>query len=394
MKKSNPFNISILIFIIISLGSCSQGEKALKEESESEIIPEDIVEMRADQIKMAGIQLGSVEYRNLKSELKVSGVVTVSPQNQATVCMPLGGFIQSTFLIPGNAVRKGQALAVVESQDFLDLQRSYLEARNRLEFAEADFKRHSELYKEDVYSQKNLQQVTADYKSLQAQTRALEEELKLVGINPSDLHEDNISRSLAVTAPISGYIRTVNINIGKFVNPTDVLFEIVNSDHLMLELTMFDKDAVKVQAGQGIRFFINNETEPHDAVVTQTAKAINADKTFKIYASVTGTCENVLPGMYVNAIIETTGGQVASLPADAIVTFDDREFIFVYEKEKEENGQPFTEFRMIEVNRGVSDEGFIEVILPEGFDVKNARVVIVGAYNLMAAKKNAGEMAC
>jgi cobalt-zinc-cadmium efflux system membrane fusion protein len=98
--------------------------------------------------------------------------------------------------------------------------------------------------------------------------------------------------------------------------------------------------------------------------------------------------------MYVNAIIETTGGQVASLPADAIVTFDDREYIFVFEKEKEENGQPFTEYRMIEVNRGVSDEGFIEVILPEGFDVKNARVVIVGAYNLMAAKKNAGEMAC
>jgi membrane fusion protein, heavy metal efflux system len=250
------------------------------------------------------------------------------------------------------------------------------------------------LYKNEVYSQQNLQQVTSDYKSLKSQVKALEQKLALIGINPANLHEDDISSSVKIVAPISGFLKTVNINLGKFVAPADVMFEIINSDKLFLELTMFEKDADKVAQGQKIRFFINNETEPHEAVITQPGRAIDADKTYKVYANVTGVCKNVLPGMYVNAIIETSGNQVAALPSDAVVSFDDKDYIFVFDKNKEEAGQPFTEYRIIEVHKGVTDGGFTEVVLPEGFNITNAKVVVKGAYNLLAAKKNAGEMAC
>ncbi|HZK97673.1 MAG TPA: hypothetical protein VFC67_25950, partial [Prolixibacteraceae bacterium] len=171
-------------------------------------------------------------------------------------------------------------------------------------------------------------------------------------------------------------------------------FEIVNSDKLFLELTLFEKDADKVAAGQKIRFFINNESEQHEAVIYQTGKSISTDKTYKVYGSVTGDCKNVLPGMYVNAVIEATGNKVATLPTDAVVSFDDKDYIFIFDKDKEEAGKPFTEYRMIEIQKGVSDGGFIEVILPEGFDIQTAKVVIKGAYNLLSAKKNAGEMSC
>ena len=110
----------------------------------------------------------------------------------------------------------------------------------------------------------------------------------MIGINPANLNEDNISSSVAVVSPISGFVKTVNVNIGKFVAPSDVLFEIVNSDKLFLELTLFEKDADKVSAGQKIRFFINNETEQHEAVIYQTGKSINADKTYKVYAQCSG----------------------------------------------------------------------------------------------------------
>jgi len=310
------------------------------------------------------------------------------------VCMPMGGFVKSTSLMPGNVVRKGQTLAILENQDFVELQRNYLEARNKFEFAEADYKRHSELFKNDVYSEQNVQQVTSDYKSLKAQVKALEQKLAMIGINPSSLHEDDISSSVAVVSPISGFVRAVNINIGKFVAPADVMFEIVNSDKLFLELTLFEKDADKAVAGQKISFFINNETERHDAVIYQTGKSISNDKTYKVYASVSGVCKNVLPGMYVNAIIEAAGNEVTALPSDAVVSFDDKDYIFVFDKSKEEKGKPFTEYRMIEVQKGITDGGFIHVILPEGLDIKTAKVVVKGAYNLLSAKKNAGEMSC
>ena len=389
------FISSILISaFFIAFVSCSGGTKGAAETKPVEVLPEDIVELRSDQIKLAKIETGAIEMQSLSGKLKVSGIVSVAPQNMATVCMPMGGFVKSTSLMPGNVVRKGQTIAILENQEFVDIQQNYLEAKNKFEFAEADLKRHSELFKNDVYSEQNLQQVTSDYKNLKAQVKALEQKLALIGINPSNLQADNISSSVAVVSPISGFVKAVNINIGKFVAPADVMFEIVNSDKLSLELTLFEKDADKVAEGLKIHFFINNETEQHEAVIYQTGKSISADKTYKVYASVTGVCKNVLPGMYVNAVIEASGNKVAALPTDAVVSFDDKDYIFIFDKDKEEAGKPFTEYRMIEIHKGVTDGGFIEVKLPEGFNIQTAKVVVKGAYNLLSAKKNAGEMSC
>ncbi len=384
----------IFLGILIFLGSCSKGNKPVVETKNAEVLPEDIVEMREDQIKLANIVLGAVEMRPLGSILKVNGIVSVAPQNLATVCMPLGGFIKNTSLLPGNAVSKGQVLAVIDNQDFIDIQQSYLEAKNKLTFAEADFKRHSDLYKEDVYSEQNLQQVTVEFKNLRALVKSLEQKLILIGIDPSQLREDNISSTVNLVSPIKGFLRAVNINIGKYVNPTEVLFEIVNNDKLFLELTLFEKDADKVAAGQKVKFYINNETEEHEAVITQTGKSVGEDKTFRVYATVSSTCKNLLPGMYVNAFISESDNKVTVLPSEAVVSFDDKDYIFAFEKEKEEAGKAFTEYRMIEVRKGVSDLGYTEIKLPEGFNSVNARIVTKGAYSLLSAKKNAGEMAC
>jgi membrane fusion protein, heavy metal efflux system len=394
MRKYNFLKAVLFTLFVIALVSCGSGSKTKTEIKEAEVIPEDIVELREDQVKLADIETVSIELRSLSGTLKVSGTVTTSPQNLATVCLPMGGFVKNTLMVAGSAVSKGQILAVVENQDFVDIQQNYLEAKNKLEYAEAEFKRHTELYKEDVYSQKNLQQVTSDYKSLKAQVKALEQKLSVIGINPSLLNEDNITSDIQVISPISGYIKSVNINIGKYVAPSDAMFEIVNNNNPLLELTLFEKDADKVVNGQNIRFFINNETEQHTATIYQTGKTIGTDKTYKVYARVEGTCKNVLPGMYVNAIIETSLNKVTALPSEAIVSFDDKDYIFVYERAKEEEGKSFTEYRMLQVQKGSSDNGYTEVRLPENFDIQKSRVVIKGAYNLLSAKKNAGEMAC
>ncbi|MGB8357050.1 MAG: efflux RND transporter periplasmic adaptor subunit [Bacteroidales bacterium] len=393
IKSDNKVSL-ILFGALIFLVSCKGGNKPAPEVTAAETLPEDIVEMREDQIKLAGIQTGSIEMRSLNNTLKVNGVISVAPQNQATVSMPLGGFIKSTTLLPGNAVTRGQTLAVIENQDFVDIQQNYLEAKNRLTFAEAEYKRHTDLYNDEVYSEKNLQQVTVEYKNLLALVRSLEQKLILIGIDPEGLNETNISSTVNLRSPITGYIKSVNINIGKYVEPTDVLFEILNSDKLFLELTLFEKDADKAVTGQKIKFFINNETEAHEAIISQTGKSISDDKTFRVYATVTKPCKNVLPGMYVNALIKESDSLATALPSEAIVSFDDKDYIFVFERDKEEAGKPFTEYRMIEVKKGVSEDGYTEVFLPEGSELSTAKVVIKGAYSLLSAKKNAGEMAC
>jgi membrane fusion protein, heavy metal efflux system len=392
--RKNIYNRIVIPIILLALVSCNGSIKNNQEAKGEEVLPEDMVELRDDQIKLAQIELGSIELRELKSALKVNGIVAVAPQNLATVCTPMGGFIRSTSMIPGQAVRKDEVLAIIENQEFVDIQQQYLESKSKLEYAEAEFKRHTDLFREEVYSEKNVQQVTAEYRSLKSQVKAFEQKLLLIGINPATLLEENITGAIPVKSPINGFVSKVNINLGKYVAPSDVMFEIVNSDHLFLELTLFDKDADNAAAGQKIRFFINDETDTHEAVIYQTGKSIGEDKTFKVYAKVLSECKNVLPGMYVNALIEKPGMVSASLPADAIVTFDDQDYIFVFNRDKEEKGRSFTEYRMIPVSKGLTDGNFTEVVLPEGFDITQTKVVIKGAYTLLSAKKNAGEMAC
>jgi len=393
MKFRKIFTGLILPVICAVVVSC-KGRATVSEQKQAEILADDIVEMRADQVKLAGIDTGRIREHEITGWLKVNGVVTVPPQSSATICAPLGGFVKSINLIPGSKVSKGEVLAVIENQEFVDLQENYLEARNRYEFARADYDRHSELYKNDVYSEQNLQQVTTDYKVLKARVNALEQKLAMIGIDYKNLNEENISRLLPLISPIAGTVSIVNVNSGKYVTPSDVMFSVINSDKLLLELTMFEKDVDKVTPGQKIKFLINNEQEEHDAVIYQTGKQINTDRTYRVYADVISKCRNLIPGMYVNALIQTSSEKVDAVPAGAVVSFDDKNYIFIFNRDKTENGANVTEYKMIEVKTGISDKEYIQVILPPDFSTGSAEVVIKGAYNLLAARKNSGEMAC
>ena len=385
--------VTFLLLAVLSI-ACTRAKNPFTDLKTSEILPDDIVELREDQISLAKIELGSIEMKQLGSNIKVNGTISVAPQNFATVCMPFGGFVKNTSLFPGNIVHKGQVLATIENQDFVDVQLAYLEAKNKLAFTEADFKRHTDLYKDDVYSEQNVQQVTVEYKNLKALVKSLEQKLFLIGITPSALSEDNISSTVNLVSPIDGFLKSVNVNIGKYVNPSEVLFEIVNNDKLFLDLTFFEKDATKVTKGQKVKFFINNETEEHEATVTQTAKSVLQDKTFMVYATVSSSCKNLMPGMYVSALVSEMSNLVSVLPSDAVVSFDEKDYIFVFGKDKVEAGKNFTEYRMIEVKKGVTDSGFTEIKIPECINLNSSKVVIKGAYSILSAKKNAGEMAC
>ena len=152
---------------------------------------------------------------------------------------------------------------------------------------------------------------------------------------------------------------------------------------------------MKSPVGQKLRFGLSDEArDQYSAVIYQVGKILQADKTVKVYATIANPSARLIPGIYVTASVETLSNSMAALPNEAIIQFDEKDYIFVFDRVKQENGKEVTEYKMVQVKRGESDNGYTGVILPEGFDIKNAKVVIKGSYNLMAAKKNAGDMAC
>jgi cobalt-zinc-cadmium efflux system membrane fusion protein len=251
------------------------------------------------------------------------------------------------------------------------------------------------LYKENVYSEKNVQQTETEFKKLKAQMRGMEQKLIFLGIDPAKLTEDKITGALPVLAPISGYVRTVNMNIGKFVNPTDVLCEIVNPENVVLELVVFEKDVQKVSSEQKVTFSTPNDPgQTYSATIYQAGKALDNDKTAMAYAKIDQPHGTLLSGMFVNAMIRTSSAEGVAVPEESVVQFNEKSYIFIFKGTRRENGKTISDFEAIEVRKGATDKGFTEITLPAGFVLLNVKVVTKGAYSVLSAWKNAGEMAC
>lgn len=389
-------NIVIVLCLLAGLPSCDRKvEKPVavieKEPKVKEQEP-NTVELTKAQYETAGIETGTTTIRNLSDVVTANGVIDIPPQNLVSISAPMGGFVRKTELLQGMNVRKGEVLAVIENPDFIQIQQDYLETESKLEYAQLDFARQSELSKENINAQKVLQQAASEVKTQKARLSGLRERLKTAGINLNPLEKGTIVNSASIVSPISGSVITVNVNLGKYVNPTDVMFEIVDTDHLHVELSIFEQDIPKIKLGQLVRFTVsNNPGKEHLAKVHLINQKINEDRTVRVHCHLTHDDHGLLPQNFVKAIIETGASPVAALPDQAIVDFEGKSYIFVHSTNARAAKESSLLFDMKEVTRGVSENGFSEVRFPENFDGRNAKIVLKGAYTLLSKLKNAEE---
>lgn len=354
---------------------------------------ENVVELSEAQMKTADIVLGKIEERQISGTIKVNGILDVPPQQLVSISAPLGGFLKSTVLLQGSRVSKGQAIASIENIDFVQIQQDYLEAKSNLEFAKADYERQQELAKENVNSEKTLQQSKASYASWNAKYAGLLEKLKVLNLNPTSVEQGNLKSSINLYSPIDGYVTQVNVNLGKFVNPTDVLFEIVDTEHLHAELIVFEKDIPKLKLGQKVRFTLANESKERTATIHLIGREINPDRTIQIHCHIDKEDKELLPGMYLSAVVETGTALTPAVPDEAVIDYQGTKYLFIVtegnetQKAQQDEG---THFEMIEIQTGNSELDYTEIILPENFD-RNRQIVVKGAYSLLSKLKNSAE---
>lgn len=381
-----------LLIITATIIACSDGKKKETEETvvtKKDSTTSDQVTLKTDQYKIAEIQLGAVQMRNLSSVIKVNGVIDVPPQNVVSISAPLGGYVKSSGLLPGQAVRKGQVMAVIENAEFIDIQQDYLESTSRMVFLGQELKRQQELRKEDINSTKTLQQVSSEYNMMRAKINALQQKLSLIGISTKALQSGKIVKTSNLYSPINGYVTASNVNRGKYVQPSDVLFELANKSDMHLALDVFEKDVRKINPGQPIRFSLASETDYNrTARVFLIGKATEKDGTIPVHCHLDVSNDAaMLPGMYVKALIATRTEDVQALPVEAIIQSEAKDYVFV----QTDTAQAKVHFKMIPVIKGTEQEGFVGISFPENFNAANAKIVIKGAYALLSAMKNVEE---
>jgi len=367
--------------MLLTLASCTTAEPPA--DAVAPASSATTVTLTPEQLANAGIITGKAERRSLGVLMPVQGVVEVPPQNLVSISAPLGGYLRATDLLPGMEVQKGQTLAVMEDPRFIQLQQDYLVTEGKVKMLAQDFDRQKALNASKTTSDKVFQEATAELNTQKVTLRSLGEQLRLIGVDPAGLTAESISRSVALRSPIHGWVAKVNVNIGRYVQPTDVLFELVDPQDIHLALTVFEKDLPHVRVGQEVH--ARPTAHPDDeytAEVILVGRSLDADRSTVVHCHFNKTHRDLVPGMAMSATLEIRTDSVWCVPEDAVVRTGEGTAIFTVNAD--------SSYTLVPVTTGATEYGMVEMTQPSD-ELQNRPLVVKGAYTLLSTLKNSGE---
>jgi len=405
--------IAIVSIILATAFSCGRTENTKSNESEGQVHADEnenpnIATLTEEQIKSVGIEFGSIEKKQLTSALRTNGVLKVPNQNKASINSLYSGVVKSLLVQPGNYVKKGQTIATVANPEFIKTQSDYLNVSAKIGLAELEAKRQKDLTEGNAGALKNLQAAETELSTLRTAKATLEQQIQLMGLAPERLSNGKLVSVLSITSPISGVVSSVKVELGRYVDVTTPVAEIVDNSQLHLDLFVYEKDLPKLKNNQTIHFTItNNPGKEYDAQIFSLGSSFEGEsKAITVHAMVKGNKTGLIDGMNVTAVISLNQITALALPTDAIVTVDGQDYVFVLTEPHDEGGRIVGArdslsqtrnpggsvkekyaFERIPLAKGVSDVGYTEITLLKEIP-KDAKLVVKGAFFVSAKMTN------
>jgi len=357
-------NIFILGIVVLSCNS-KTDTKPQEQNTEAASVQSAISQSPMDESQMV---LGKLSEINFGERLTVTGMIDVPPKNKSVISTFIGGYIVKTPLLIGDRVSKGQLLVTLENPEYVELQQNYLELSEELTFLKAEYNRQKTLYDENISSEKNYLKAQSQYKSNLAHYNGLKKKLQMLNLNPERIASGNIVSTINLYAPIAGYVTKVNVSNGAFVSANDVIMEIVDTEHIHLELSVFEKDIMKVKKGQPIEFQIPEASDNiFEAEVHLVGTTIDeSTRRVKVHGHVEDEEQNFIVGMYVTAKILVTNEMGQGIPRSAVMQDDAGHYIYTLKEPKAKNP-----YEKVKVSLGKQNESYVEILDAEKIKDKN-----------------------
>lgn len=342
------------------------------------------------QAETIGLEFGSLSSIKVNDYVKATGSLGLPPNAYSSVSAKTNGIIRGTKkFVEGNYIKKGAVIAYLENADLIVTQQDYLEAQAQLHLKRLEVERQNTLVESNAGVTKNLQNAQAEVSVLEAKTQGLAKQLSFLGISTSNLSPSNIQQQIAIVAPMSGYISKINFHNGMYAQSSVSLMDIISSEHLLLELDVFEKDIANIKKGQKISYTVPALGQTiYYGTVDVIGKEFNSNsKTIRIHGHLDGTKPTFLKDLFINAKIYLNDVESSALPENAIINDGGNSFIYVANEKANDDE---IEFEKIAVIAGATDNGFTAVKLidtiPDGM-----QIVTIGAYYVYAQSK-AGEL--
>lgn len=366
-----------IVFVFMLLVACGNDKK--EEQTEENLQKTDELVVSKEQFKSEQMEFGTLSEHDFNTIVKVSGQIEVPTQNQSSVSTFLGGYVTKSPLLIGDEVKKGQFLVTLESTEFVEMQQRYLEVAQQLNFLKSEFTRQKTLYDENISSEKNFLKAESDYKSSLAHYNGLKKKLQMLNINPTSVENGIITSTINLYAPIDGFVTKVNVSNGTYVSPADIILEIIDTHHIHLELSVFEKDILKVKKGQKIDFRI---PEASDSVFKAEVHLVGTtidptNRRVVVHGHIEDDHTAFIVGMFAEAdiIVGSTNG--IALPKTAVIQVENDYFALMLDKETS-NDYYFTK---VKLDIGLQTEDVVEVL--NTASLANQKIVVNGTYMLL-----------
>ncbi|MDB4768721.1 efflux RND transporter periplasmic adaptor subunit [Saprospiraceae bacterium] len=348
------------------------------------------IHLTKEQIKTMNIQFGDFSQIKINDYVSATGTLGLPPNALTSVSAKASGFIKnSNKYVEGSYVKKGVIMAYLENPEFIQHQREYLEVAAELVFDKQELARQKALVESNAGIEKNVQRLQSEVNRKTATLKGIAKQLAYLGIKVDDLSSDNIVERIPIYSPMGGYITSIQMHNGMYVTPELELMEIVNENHLHLELDVFEKDIANVKEEQRISYTVPAlGNQVYEGEVHVLGKEFNTEnKTVRIHGHLEKVRPKFIKDLFVEAKIWLNDQTVQALPEKAIIKDGASSYIYVANNQTENDE---LKFEQIMVMPGTTDKGFTSVKLineiPNGM-----KIVTEGAYYVYAQSK-AGEL--
>lgn len=115
----------LLILILITLSSCGQNQKKTADDHEGEKMEEghdvhnEVVQLSEAELKEFGIILATAGSGKMETEVSLPGEIIIPPDNIAHIHARFAGIVKKVYKHIGDKIKKGDVLAVLESNESL-----------------------------------------------------------------------------------------------------------------------------------------------------------------------------------------------------------------------------------------------------------------------------------
>ena len=292
----------------------------------------------ANEALLAQIKISVVSQGDVSDILRVAGQIDFDEQALTRIGASVTGRVTQINAQLGNEVKKGDTLALINSSELSNSQLAYLKARSEKEFHRRTVQRAKTLFEADVISAAELQRRESEYEVASAQTRAAQDQLRVLGVNLKAMEElattGAIDSVASVMATIKGVVVERKVTTGQVVQPADVLFTVADLSRVWAVAQVPEQQVAQVKVGQSVHIEVPAlENEKLIGKLIYVGQTVNPEsRTVLVRTELENTSGRLKPSMLASMLIESTPTKRVVVPITAIVREQDADYVFIEEK--------------------------------------------------------------